>query len=215
MMSISRKTDRSFTPGVYKVVNFVSGTAMDLSGADAKTIIGWDDHGGLNQQWEFTPLGAGFSICSKFCGQYLTVDGGINQGVAVIGSSYPVSWALEPDDFDEHIWRITWPNTPFLVDLANHGSKELGTLVQLRDRYPFESSYLWRLAKCPPSASEQGEDALVIASKSPSISDSDTVVDAVEAIGEDFKLGGNENMTITTTTTTTTTVTKIVKVTRP
>ena len=37
-------------PGVYKVVNVKGGTAMDLSGGDNKSIIGFTVHGQGNQQ---------------------------------------------------------------------------------------------------------------------------------------------------------------------
>lgn len=37
-------------PGTYKVVNVKAGVAMDLSGGDHRTIMGFDYHGGSNQQ---------------------------------------------------------------------------------------------------------------------------------------------------------------------
>ncbi|KAF8884593.1 hypothetical protein BD779DRAFT_1536025 [Infundibulicybe gibba] len=140
-----------------------------------------------------------------FDGLYLTVDGGINRGVAVIGSIYPACWALEPDDFDKQVWRVAWPNAPLLVGIADNGSRKLGTVVELSNRYPFEPSCRWRLARCPPSVSDQSRDAPTRCARSPSISSLDTVVDAV---------GEEESGTITTTrtTTTSTTVTKVVRV---
>lgn len=39
-----------FTPGVYILLNCSSGTALDLSGGDSRSIIGFDCHGFENQQ---------------------------------------------------------------------------------------------------------------------------------------------------------------------
>lgn len=36
-------------PGVYRIVNDQSDTALDLSGYDKRTIIGWPQHGEPNQ----------------------------------------------------------------------------------------------------------------------------------------------------------------------
>lgn len=44
------KQRRSFRQGVYSIVNAKSGTALDLSGADEKSIIGFPLHSGKNQQ---------------------------------------------------------------------------------------------------------------------------------------------------------------------
>ncbi|THU76121.1 hypothetical protein K435DRAFT_705575, partial [Dendrothele bispora CBS 962.96] len=65
----------------YVLVNLQSGTAMDLSGADWRSVIGWPPHLDLssrsttgpslsdnlvepepNQQWEFEPIGAGWGL---------------------------------------------------------------------------------------------------------------------------------------------------------
>jgi len=34
----------------YVLINGKSGTALDLSGSDNKSIVGWTKHGGTNQQ---------------------------------------------------------------------------------------------------------------------------------------------------------------------
>ena len=39
-----------WTPGTYVLLNAKSGTAVDMSGADNKTLIGYPMHGGPNQQ---------------------------------------------------------------------------------------------------------------------------------------------------------------------
>jgi hypothetical protein len=56
------------------------------------------------RQWEFTPLGQGYSIRSMYNGHYLTIEDGIQQGTRIIASPYPVSWALEAVDLEQGIW---------------------------------------------------------------------------------------------------------------
>ncbi|THU75253.1 hypothetical protein K435DRAFT_707453, partial [Dendrothele bispora CBS 962.96] len=46
----------------YVLINLQSGTAMDLSGADWRSVIGWPPHPEPNQQWEFEPIGAGWGL---------------------------------------------------------------------------------------------------------------------------------------------------------
>jgi hypothetical protein len=41
---------KKWRPGVYSLVNVKSGTVIDLSGADDRSIIGFPSHGGKNQQ---------------------------------------------------------------------------------------------------------------------------------------------------------------------
>ena len=36
-------------PGIYRIVNVQSGTVLDLSGADNRTVSGWSEHGSTNQ----------------------------------------------------------------------------------------------------------------------------------------------------------------------
>jgi hypothetical protein len=40
----------------YKITNIESGFVVDLSGTDGKSIIGWNDHGGVNQKVCTVPL---------------------------------------------------------------------------------------------------------------------------------------------------------------
>ncbi|RDB22015.1 hypothetical protein Hypma_010814 [Hypsizygus marmoreus] len=213
-MSIEENTHK-LQPGVYQVFNFVSGTALDLDGINLKSIIGFPPHDGPNQKWEFSPLGKGYSIRNLHGGTYLTVEDGIRDGVPIVASPYPASWALEADDFEQRIWRIAWPNTTFLFDLADHGSQKPSTPIQLWTRYPFESCRLWRFVRCRATP----EIAMIAKVPAPSSevlkpstsSTADTVIDV-----EGLKLGGNGELTITTTTTTTTTtVTKVARLNCP
>ena len=85
------------------LLNARSGTAMDLSGADGKTVIGYTMHGGPNQQWEFIPTGHGYIIrCVRRSVEghslYLTTDGSVKHGAAIVASPYPVAWNVEQTD---------------------------------------------------------------------------------------------------------------------
>jgi hypothetical protein len=42
-------------------------------------------------------------------GYYITVEAGIHNGVPLVANPFPVSWALESDDFEEGIWRFVDP----------------------------------------------------------------------------------------------------------
>ncbi|EGO23187.1 hypothetical protein SERLADRAFT_394310 [Serpula lacrymans var. lacrymans S7.9] len=47
-------------PGIYKLVNCIGGSAMDLSGGDYRSIIGFPAHDGDNQKVGFPTLSLGF-----------------------------------------------------------------------------------------------------------------------------------------------------------
>ncbi|KAF8063232.1 hypothetical protein FPV67DRAFT_233952 [Lyophyllum atratum] len=213
----SQNVDHKLRPGVYQIFNFVSGTTIDLSGTDRKSISGFIPHEGPNQKWEFSPLGKGYSIRSLYTGDYITVEDEIYDGVSIVASPYPLSWALEADDFEQGIWRIAWPNTTrlFVFDLADQGNSKPGTPIQLKERYPFESSRLWRfvLQRATPESTvdSRAPSNIPHQPESPITSTADTIINA-----EGLKLGGNGELTVTTTTTTiTTTVTKVAKLNCP
>lgn len=105
----------SIEPGIYEIKNHVWGSAVDLNAADKRSVIAFSYHGQGNQQvrgrehivvpptdsqhqWEFTPLGKGWSIRSASSGMYLTVEKGIGSGVPLVASDYPVAWIVQPDN---------------------------------------------------------------------------------------------------------------------
>lgn len=59
----------------------------------------------VNKQWEIERLGPGYSIRCLFNGAYITLDSGIFEGCSLVGTQYPVSWVIEPDDFEAGIYR--------------------------------------------------------------------------------------------------------------
>lgn len=92
-----------WTPGTYVLLNARSGTALDLSGADHRSVIGWPMHGGPNQQWEFIPTGHGYIVrCIRRSKEghslYLSTEGGVKDGARIIASTYPVAWNIEPTE---------------------------------------------------------------------------------------------------------------------
>ncbi len=50
VMTAKPKPPSHFSPGVYVLLNYSSGSALDLSGGDSRSIIGFDSHGLGNQQ---------------------------------------------------------------------------------------------------------------------------------------------------------------------
>ncbi|KAH9895716.1 hypothetical protein C8Q73DRAFT_633227, partial [Cubamyces lactineus] len=124
-----------------------------MSGMDNKTLIGYPMHGGPNQQWEFIPSGRGYIIrCVRRSKEghplYLTTETGLHDNAAIVASPYPVTWEVEQTD--EGI-RISWPNTDFVFDLADWGSKAAGTKIQLMRLKPGEHCQLWHYTRCAPA----------------------------------------------------------------
>ncbi|KAI8977801.1 ricin B lectin domain-containing protein [Trametes punicea] len=197
-----------WTPGTYVLLNARSGTALDMSGADDKTLIGWPMHGGPNQQWEFIPSGPGYVIrCVRRSKDghplYLTTEDGLHEQAAIVASPYPVSWNVEQTD--DGI-RISWPNTDFVFDLADWGSNTRGTKIQLMHLRPGEPCQLWHYTRCAPAA-EHDKEVEVRSSRAVSPPATTETVSVTEE--RDYI-----TTTRTTTTTTITTVTEITKMPR-
>jgi len=120
----------------YKILNVKGRTIVDLSGGDNKSIIGYDDHGGPNQQWTFENTGSGWTIRSAGSGKYIGIEGDPNDGTPLIAVDEPVVWDIWPDERDNSHFRIFAPNTTKNFDLSDHGSSTPGTKVQLWDKTP-------------------------------------------------------------------------------
>ncbi|KIM43918.1 carbohydrate-binding module family 13 protein [Hebeloma cylindrosporum] len=197
------RLDQTLTPGVYRIVNDGSSNiVVDLSAYDKISILAYETNDGENQKWEFSRLGSGYSIRSLYTGGYITLETGVVEGATLIATGFPMSWAVEADDFEAGVWRIRWPNSSFVFDYV-------GNRVTLCNRYPFCPSRLWRLVPAEvnaPSVVEGDTLEFVTAAprnikSEPSLkTTADTVIDV-----EGLKLGGNGEMSITTTTTTVTT----------
>jgi len=176
-------------PGIYTFTNVLSSSAMDLSGGDHKSIIGFPAHGRDNQQWELTPLGHGFSIRSLSSGQYLTIEAGIYNGVPIVASPFPVSWVVQVDVHDKETVHIGWPNSHYIIELEA-GNSTPGTKVQLWQKYPRERHRTWRFVRCGETCERRTSDDIIVTE------------DSNDDLGD----------MIITTTMTTTTVTKVVRI---
>lgn len=192
---------QAWIPGTYVLLNARSGTALDLSGADQRSLIGFPAHMRQNQQWEFIPSGSGYTIrsaCSSSCGLYLSVES-VRDNAPIIASPFPSCWDVQFDEKHGSALRIHWPNTDFVLDLADWGSATPGTKVQLMKRKPGERCQLWRHTRCEP-AEEQQEKVAQTTSK--------------PMIAETVIVSESKDHITTTRTTTTTTITTVTTVTR-
>jgi hypothetical protein len=64
--------------GTHRLINRATGGAMDVSGSslsDGGAIIGWTNHGGLNQQWIATTTGGYTRLTNRRSGKLLEVPG--------------------------------------------------------------------------------------------------------------------------------------------
>ncbi|KAL1741635.1 hypothetical protein HDZ31DRAFT_45011 [Schizophyllum fasciatum] len=184
-------------PGTYTIRSDEIGQALDLSGADNRTCIGYTEHGGENQRWIIERLGAGYTIQNARSQTYMTVDASIANGTSIVGSAYPVSWDIQRGAAG---YLIGWPNSRYFLDLDYHGdpNPHAAKLQLWRNESTthFQRNRIWNLTRVderPRQASvDQGTSNVV----------SETLV------GRD-ELGKGLNIV---TTTTTTTVTKVVRV---
>ncbi|KAA1473290.1 carbohydrate-binding module family 13 protein [Dentipellis sp. KUC8613] len=118
--------------GTYTITNGQAGTALDLSGGDERSIIGFGFHGQGNQQWTFEqPQGTGWTIRSVATGKFLDIEGEPGDGTRVVASDCPREWDIWPDDEDSSAFRFFIPNTTYNIDLSDHGNPTPGTPVTL------------------------------------------------------------------------------------
>ncbi|KAH9173194.1 hypothetical protein EDB89DRAFT_1812301, partial [Lactarius sanguifluus] len=86
-------------PGLYTVTDVRWGMALDLSGADNRSVIAFGSHGWENQQWEFQSCGSGFVIKSVSAGLFLAVEDlqGLHRdgSTEVVAGHFPMCWDME------------------------------------------------------------------------------------------------------------------------
>ncbi|KAG6840074.1 hypothetical protein C0991_009186 [Blastosporella zonata] len=115
----------------YTITNAKSGTVVDLSGQDNKSIIGFPGYGTTNQQWKLTWTNIGWTFQSVGNGLYLSVDGSSTDGTRLVAVTTPFGWDIWHDQVDPSTYRIFVPNTHFNLDLNNRGSSVPGTPITL------------------------------------------------------------------------------------
>ncbi|KAF5319547.1 hypothetical protein D9619_008473 [Psilocybe cf. subviscida] len=119
----------------YVLINAKSGTALDLSGEDNRSIIGYPRHGEENQQWETIRTDAGWHIRNVAHDTYLAVDGVARDDARVIAREEPFIWHLWDDEENPAAIRICVPDTQHNIDLTNYGDSEPGTPVAIWGRW--------------------------------------------------------------------------------
>ncbi|KAG5638070.1 hypothetical protein H0H81_002038 [Sphagnurus paluster] len=106
-----------------------TGTAQSFEGEDKDWVLD-----NVYDQWTFKNVGTG---------RYLEVAGPTGDGTPLIAVDGPVSWDIWPDDVDSSVYRIFVPNTPFNVDLSDHGNPSNGTRVTLWSKWQ-GTNQTWR-----------------------------------------------------------------------
>ncbi|KAH9030989.1 carbohydrate-binding module family 13 protein [Lactarius pseudohatsudake] len=80
----------------YKIINKASRLVVDLSGADNRSILGYDYHGGGNQQWIIDRQDNDqWTIRSAEHHKYLGVVSTPRDGIQLVGVDEPQSWNIE------------------------------------------------------------------------------------------------------------------------
>ncbi|KAI9566641.1 carbohydrate-binding module family 13 protein [Boletus coccyginus] len=130
----------------YALINVKGGTALDLSGGDNRSIIGYPFHGGPNQEWYFEKAGEDhvFFIKSSGSGLFLTSAGELYDGQKVVADDAPFPWRVE--DVGNSEVKCVVANRNFCVDLSDYGNAKPGTPVELWGRWDGENQK-WRLDK--------------------------------------------------------------------
>ncbi|KAF9467502.1 carbohydrate-binding module family 13 protein [Collybia nuda] len=117
----------------YKITNVKAGTALDLSGTDNSSVIGWTSHDGANQKWLLGRIGNQWTFRNVGNGRYLGLSGHPNDGTPLVAVDDFFKWDIYRDDNDGNVYRIFVPDhpTPINVDLSDHGNANPGTPITL------------------------------------------------------------------------------------
>ncbi|KAF9002108.1 ricin B-like lectin [Cyathus striatus] len=115
----------------FTLVNVKSGTVLDLSGTDNRTVSGWPSNGGNNQKWTVAWVGNGWTFRSIYTGLFLGVDGNPADGTRLVGQTTPTTWHIWHDTIDPTKYRVFAPNTSYNLDLYAQGDSAPGTPVTL------------------------------------------------------------------------------------
>ncbi|KAJ7437864.1 ricin B-like lectin [Mycena galericulata] len=121
--------------GTYRILNAKAETAMDLSGGDNKSIIGYPYHNGENQHWTLTWTGDSWTFRSASSGLYLGLDGPPADGTHLVATSTPFQFDIWHDEKNTQNYRIFVPNTSYNFDLYGDGDSTPGTPITLWYRW--------------------------------------------------------------------------------
>lgn len=115
----------------YVLVNTKSGTVLDLSAGDNRTVTGWAYNGGSNQYWTLGWVGNGWTFRNANSGTYLGIQGTPADGLALAAVTTAFVWDIWPDAVVSNAYRIFVPNTLQNWDLYNYGAANSGDPVTL------------------------------------------------------------------------------------
>lgn len=120
-------------PGVYRIHNSFSGTALDLSGAkgdDGTPCIGYQVTNGANQTWRFEPGSNGYRLKNVASGTYAGYRSHEQptDGVLLTGNQNPVEWQVKLVDQGHQLHLAS--NPILVLDLAE-GSRVDGAKICL------------------------------------------------------------------------------------
>ena len=119
----------------YKIINAQAGTAVDLSGTDNKSIIGWPSHSGDNQKWTIDWIGNAWTFRNVRSGQYLGLGAASTDGTRLVAVDEPVGWHIWHDEEDPSTFRIFVPFTRYNLDLYNYGDPIAGDPITLWSKW--------------------------------------------------------------------------------
>ncbi|KAF5319736.1 hypothetical protein D9619_008475 [Psilocybe cf. subviscida] len=126
----------------YFIKNVKGGTYIDLDASNNSRLIGYPKNGGENQQWELESVDDGWQFKSVSSGLYWALDGGHQNGVAVVVKDEPVTFHLSDDPQVEGSTRISIPDTNKDVDLSDNGNITPGTPIAIYGRWDGQNQ-LW------------------------------------------------------------------------
>jgi len=115
----------------YVISNVKSGTVIDLSLGDNRTITGWTPNGGANQKWTLYWTGNSWTFKSNYTGTYLAINGSPGDGTSLVASTTPFQWDIWRDPNNENTFRIYVPNTYENLDLWADGDPTPGDPITL------------------------------------------------------------------------------------
>ncbi|KAG5649841.1 hypothetical protein H0H81_001810, partial [Sphagnurus paluster] len=88
----------------YHIVNVKSDTALDLSGTDGHSILGWNKHNGDNQKWVLDNVNNQWTFKNVGTGRYLGVAGHPGDGTPLTAVDHSVGWDIWPDEVDSSVY---------------------------------------------------------------------------------------------------------------
>ncbi|KAN0132303.1 carbohydrate-binding module family 13 protein [Lactarius tabidus] len=136
----------------YKITNEQANLVVDLSGQDNKSIIGWESHGGENQQWILKKQDNGqWTIQSVRAQKYLGFENSPGNGTPLVGLDKPQTWDIEILDVRPR-YRLRVSGTNFVADFPLD-KLIVGTGIQLWAGWGGKNQ-TWVLEECKSPGGE-------------------------------------------------------------